>query len=255
VTPLPALASVVALAALPEVGPARLRHLLGRGDPADVLTRLAAGRFAADPALAAACGRADPTPLLDRWSAAAAELDVAGLWHQHLDAGVAVLTPGDPRWPDALLDDPDPPVLLFATGDVDALARAAPRVAVVGSRECSRYGWDVAHHLGESLAAAGVEVVSGLARGIDAAAHRGALGGGAPLVAVVGTGLDVRYPRENAGLWDEVAAAGVLVSEAPLGTRPARWRFPARNRIIAALAEAVVVVESAASGGALHTVD
>jgi DNA processing protein len=254
---LPDAAFTVALASLPDVGPARLRALLARGHPADVLDRVARGRLEADPALAAACGRADPTPLLARWTAAARVLDVDALWACHAGLGVAVLTPEDRRWPRAFDVDPDAPAVLFCRGDLDVLAQPA-MVAVVGTRRCSRYGWDVAHALGAGLAAAGAGVVSGLAAGIDAAAHRGALDAGtaaARPLAVVGTGLDVAYPRGNRDLWEEVAAAGLLVSEAPLGTRPARWRFPARNRIIAALADAVVVVESAARGGALHTVD
>jgi DNA processing protein len=114
----------------------------------------------------------------------------------------------------------------------------------------------VAFDLGRDLAAAGVVVVSGLASGIDGAAHRGALAaGGAPPVGVVGSGLDVVYPRGQDKLWHAVAAAGTLLSEAPLGGRPERWRFPARNRIIAALADLVVVVESHRRGGSLHTVD
>jgi DNA processing protein len=131
-------------------------------------------------------------------------------------------------------------------------------VAIVGSRRCTRYGRDVAFDMGRDLAAVGVRVVSGLAVGIDGAAHLGALAAGdgaAPPVAVVGSGLDVVYPRAHARLWGQVAEAGVLLSEAPLGARPEQWRFPARNRILAALAHVVVVVESRAAGGSRHTVD
>lgn len=257
---LPDIAYRTALASLPDVGPARLRALLGRGDPADVLALLAAGSLRADPALAAACGRRDPTPLLRQWCAAAAALDVGRLWAAHVAASVEVFGPDDPRWPSQLHDDPDPPALLFARGRVDLLASVGPRVAVVGTRTCTRYGWDVAYGLGAALAAAGVVVVSGLAAGIDAAAHRGALdaaaaGPAASPIGIVGTGLDVAYPRANQGLWEEVARAGLLLGEAPLGTPPARWRFPARNRVIAALVDAVVAVESAAKGGALLTVE
>jgi DNA processing protein len=127
-------------------------------------------------------------------------------------------------------------------------------VAVVGTRRCTRYGREVAAELGEGLAAAGVAVVSGLALGIDAAAHVGALRGGAPPIAVVGCGLDVVYPRANRGLWQQVAATGVVLGEWPLGVAPVAWRFPARNRLIAALADVVVVVESHDRGGSLSTV-
>jgi DNA processing protein len=243
----------VALAALPEVGPARLRALLAGGAAVEVLSRLAGGRLEVDEALAAACGRRAPV-LLTEWARAAAALDVVALWARHVEAGVGVAVRGGAGYPDALVDDPEPPAVLFSLGAPDVLA--GPRVAIVGTRRCTRYGYEVARSLGARLAGAGVAVVSGLAAGIDGAAHRGALdAGGAPPIGVVATGLDVAYPPGNRTLWAEVAAAGTLLSEAPLGTRPARWRFPARNRIIAGLADVVVVVESAAAGGALHTVD
>jgi DNA processing protein len=131
-----------------------------------------------------------------------------------------------------------------------------PRVAVVGTRRCTRYGRDVAFELGRDLAARGVAVVSGLALGIDASAHAGALeAGGRPPVAVVATGLDVVYPRRNGPLWRQVAARGLLLSEYPLGVPPLPWRFPARNRLVAALADVLVVVESHARGGSLYTVE
>ena len=110
--------------------------------------------------------------------------------------------------------------------------------------------------LGSGLAAAGVTVISGLALGIDGAAHRGALAAdGAPVVGVVGSGLDVVYPRGNRDLWEAVSAAGTLLAEAPLGAEPEGWRFPARNRLLAALADVVVVVESKRAGGSMHTVE
>jgi DNA processing protein len=134
-------------------------------------------------------------------------------------------------------------------------ASSRPTVAVVGTRRATPYGLDVADELGVTLSRAGIGVVSGLARGIDAAVHRGALRAtGAPVIGVVATGLDVVYPRSSADVWRQVTASGLLVSEAALGTRGERWRFPARNRIIAALADAVVVVESHERGGSMHTV-
>jgi DNA processing protein len=133
------------------------------------------------------------------------------------------------------------------------------RVAIVGTRSATPYGRQVAAELGRDLASAGVVVVSGLARGIDGAAHAGALGvadaDGAAPAAVVGTGLDVVYPTSNAKLWEQVVARGVVISESPLGTLPRPKVFPARNRIIAALSDVVVVVESHHGGGSLHTVE
>ncbi|MEL7207605.1 MAG: DNA-processing protein DprA, partial [Actinomycetota bacterium] len=135
-------------------------------------------------------------------------------------------------------------------------ALGGPAVAIVGTRRCTRYGHDVARGLGARLAASGVTVVSGLAAGIDAAAHRGALdAAGAAPAAVVATGLDVVYPSVNRALWADVEEQGVILTEGPLGTAPEAWRFPARNRIIAALADVTVVVESHAAGGSLYTVE
>jgi DNA processing protein len=130
-------------------------------------------------------------------------------------------------------------------------------VALVGTRNATAAGRATATQLADQLASAGVHVVSGLARGIDGCAHRGVLsssGSGVP-IGVVGSGLDVPYPREHAELWERVADAGLLLSEAPPGAAPEAWRFPQRNRIIAAVAEVVVVVESRESGGSLITVD
>jgi DNA processing protein len=162
---------------------------------------------------------------------------------------------GEAAHPARLADDVEPPVVLFSEGDRDALA--GPTVAIVGTRRCTRSGAELAVELGAACARAGVRVVSGLAVGIDAAAHQGALAavGGAPPVAVVGTGLDVIYPARSRSLWRAVAGAGVVLSENPLGTEPARWRFPARNRLVAALADVVVVVESPRTGGSMYTVD
>jgi len=166
-----------------------------------------------------------------------------------------VMLPGGSGFPTGLGADPDPPAILFARGDPSVLD--GRRVAIVGTRRCTRYGRDVAYDLGRDLASSGVRVVSGLALGVDGAAHRGALAatGGAPPVAVVGSGLDVVYPPGHRALWEQVACSGLLLSEAPLGARPEPWRFPVRNRVIAALAEVVVVVESAEKGGSRHTVE
>ncbi len=161
---------------------------------------------------------------------------------------------GDPGYPPVLACDHQAPAVLYSQGDLGVLAR--PRVAVVGTRSATHYGEEVASELGRDLARAGVVVVSGLALGIDGAAHHGALaGGGAPPAGVVASGLDVVYPRRHAWLWDQVATRGVLLSESPLGTPTVPWRFPLRNRIVAALAQVVVLVECHRRGGALHTVE
>jgi DNA processing protein len=149
----------------------------------------------------------------------------------------------------------DPPPGLFVRGDgvLDLLGR--PAVAVVGARACSGYGASVARSVSRELASAGLIVVSGLARGIDADAHRGALDANAPTVAVLGCGIDRDYPAAHAELARRIAAGGLIVSEYAPGVEPAPWRFPARNRIVAGLCAATVVVEARERSGALITAD
>jgi DNA processing protein len=160
-----------------------------------------------------------------------------------------IVGPGAADYPVGLLDLEDPP-LLYVAGET----AAAPAVAVVGTRRCTRYGTTLAGAFGCALSDAGWTTVSGLARGIDAAAHHGTLRGRGEAVAVLGSGVDVVYPAENAGLYRSILGGrGAVMSEYPPGTPPDRWRFPARNRIIAAIASAVVVVEAGEKGGALIT--
>jgi DNA processing protein len=150
----------------------------------------------------------------------------------------------------------DPPPTLWLRGDAAPSVLARPAVAVVGARACSGYGRAVGRSLGRELAAAGVVVVSGLARGVDSEAHRGALEAGGETVAVLGCGIDRDYPAAHAELAGRICASGgVIVSEYEAGVEPAPWRFPARNRIIAGLCVATVVVEARARSGALITAD
>lgn len=161
---------------------------------------------------------------------------------------------GSPGFPPLLAELYDPPTRLYLRGtDPEILSRTC--VAVVGARSCSPYGAQVARELGRELSAAGLVVVSGLARGIDGEAHRGALAAGGLTVAVLGCGIDRDYPRAHAELARRVAADGLVVSEYPPGVEPAPWRFPARNRILAGLAAATVVVEARERSGALITAD
>ncbi len=165
--------------------------------------------------------------------------------------GVRVLTYADGGYPEQLRTIADPPPALFVKGTLPP----GPYVAVVGTRRASPYGRTVAARLAAGMARAGVVVVSGMARGVDAAAHRGALEAGGQTVAVLGCGPDVVYPREHAALRDEIAASGALVTEFPPGTPPEPWHFPVRNRIISGLSRAVVVVEAGEKSGALITAD
>jgi DNA processing protein len=154
---------------------------------------------------------------------------------------VTVLRRRRPGYPERLLELHDPPSELhLCGGHPGLLAWKQPVVAIVGSRRAGEAGLGMARELARGAAAAGALVVSGLALGVDAAAHEGALAAGAPTLAVLGCGPDVAYPRTNRGLYARILAAGLIVSEYPPGTGPAPWRFPARNRLIAALADAVV---------------
>ncbi|MBE0466325.1 MAG: DNA-protecting protein DprA [Candidatus Desulforudis sp.] len=173
--------------------------------------------------------------------------------HERLRAlGARLITWIDEGYPESLRHIYDPPAVLFVLGEFDFRETAA-RVAVVGSRKATPYGRATARKLAADLGSCGLVIVSGMARGVDAAAHQGALDAGAPTVAVLGSGLDVVYPRENARLMEIIAAAGLVVSEFSLGSEPAAWHFPSRNRIISGLSRAVVVVEAAERSGALIT--
>lgn len=164
-----------------------------------------------------------------------------------------VIALGDPEYPAALLESPDPPLLLHAAGKLDGLGR--PAVALVGSRHATPAGVQMAKRLSAELAVLGIEVVSGLAVGIDAAAHEAALTAAGPgsTIAVVASGLDEVYPRHHRPLFDRIVQNGLLVSEHPLGTPALPAYFPQRNRIIAGLASAVVVVEATVRSGSLIT--
>ena len=250
---LPEEAYAAALAGLDATTPRRLCLLARSGTPFDRIWRaLTEGRPASVPVLQRLSSEADG--LAARWQREAQRTDVEALWDRCQSHGESVAILGRPGYPDELADDIHPPGVLFTLGSPCALSHRS--VAIVGTRHATAGGMEVAAALGHDLAAAGITIVSGLAKGIDGAAHRGALAAddGAPPIAVVGSGLDVVYPRCNRGLWEAVADRGLLCSEVPPGTPPAAHRFPARNRILAALAEILVVVESRVRGGSLLTV-
>ena len=161
----------------------------------------------------------------------------------------------DAEFPRLLAAIHDPPPRLYARGAADVALLAEPAVAIVGARACSAYGRSVTRSLARELAAAGLVVVSGMARGIDGEAHRGALEGGGRTVAVLGCGIDRDYPAAHAELARRIGENGLVVSEYEPGVEPAPWRFPARNRIIAGMCSATVVVEARERSGALITAD
>lgn len=237
------------LMSLIGLGPTRARWLTGGGPAAPAVAALRSGRLPDDLERAPAGVRRDT---VDQWADALRALNPEELLERHHGLGIEILAPGDPRWPFG--EDPEPPMLLFYRGDLDLL-QMPNALAIVGTRRCTSVGRTVAYEMGAEVAAAGVAIVSGLALGIDGAAHRGALDRAGAVIGVVGSGLDVVYPGANRSLWNEVGDRGLLVSEASAGARPERWRFPARNRLIAGLSSALLVVESHGRGGALLTVD
>ncbi|MCL2337045.1 MAG: DNA-processing protein DprA [Firmicutes bacterium] len=192
----------------------------------------------------------------ERWAGALdrrrdLDLDQVAACLDRNDKPMSLLFYADQDYPAQLKNIYDPPPVLYARGDRNSLHELG--VALVGARRATAYGLSVAEKLARELAASGVVVISGMARGIDTAAHRGALKGGGKTAAVLGCGLDVIYPRENAKLADEIAANGVVLSEFPPGSQPEAWHFPVRNRVISGLAKIVVVVEATEKSGALIT--
>jgi DNA processing protein len=208
---------------------------LRQGDPPDSVLRR----------LLAACARNEP----DRSSAARSlAADAIG---RAESASIAAIPWSDAAYPVALTTVADPPPVLWTRGRVAALS--APAVAIVGSRAASPYALAVAEQLAGDLAACGLVIVSGLARGVDSAAHRGAIAAGGVTVAVLGSGVDVVYPPEHASLANAIDQDGAVISELVPGTSPQPWFFPLRNRIISGLSRAVVVIEAGEKSGSLIT--
>jgi DNA processing protein len=194
-------------------------------------------------------------PSSARWSAHLRSFDAAAYERRLAHAGVRFVARSSPWFPALLRAVHDPPAGLFVRGDADVELLSRPGVAIVGARACSGYGAAAARSLAREVARAGLIVVSGLARGVDAEAHRGALEAGAPTVAVLGCGIDRDYPAAHAELARRIAETGLIVSEYAPGVAPAPWRFPARNRIVAGLTAATAVVEARERSGALITAD
>lgn len=266
-TELPAEAYAAALAALDLMTVSRLRTLLRHHSPQEAWA-LVTGRIPPTPApLAAVMSQAGVASV---WQASARRRPPESVWQQCLDAGIGVSVLGRAGYPPVLAVDHQAPAVLFHRGDLRLIAGGRRRVGIVGTRNATAAGRSTATTMAGALAENGVDVVSGLARGIDGSAHRGCLdrassndiadishadiSRGRP-IGVVASGLDVVYPKEHARLWQGVADQGVLLSESPPATPPEAFRFPLRNRIIAALSEVLVVVESRASGGSLITVE
>ena len=246
----------VALLARSLLGPTAALQLAEKGQPQDLVRSLqgAVPTEAADPARTDPSARAERA--LDRWKARLDRVDPEQILDDAERRGIRVITPEDEEWPEPLTDlqESAPHCLwLHGPGHLDDLV-AARAAALVGSRASTPYGEDTAASLAAAFAARGGTVVSGGAYGIDAAAHRGALAADAgATIAILAGGLDRLYPRGNTHLLERIRQHHLLVSEAPPGTAPTRWRFLSRNRLIAALSQAVVVVEASWRSGALST--
>lgn len=255
------LAGWLRLTLTPGVGNAAARRLLAAfGLPHTVFEQT-------EGALAQCVGPAQAKSLRSVPQGFAQQLETTWAWLQDApsDGPARVVIPlGDDRYPDALLETEDPPLMLYGMGPAGFWATAHPFpaqrcLAMVGSRNPTAQGADHARQFARALHAAGLTIVSGLALGVDAAAHEGALDSAASdtavpaTIAVVGTGLDRVYPRQNLGLARRIAARGLLVSEYPLGTPPLAANFPKRNRIIAGLSQGTLVVEAALASGSLIT--
>lgn len=235
--------AMLALSALPRLGPVTIRRLLAAfgNDPLAIL-------------------RAPSAQLLRVQRVGAEIAQVVTNWREHVDplameaklarSGVAFITLQDAAYPPPLRHIYDPPVGLYCKGP---LRPGVKSVAIVGSRRTTLYGQSTAQMLGRELAALGFCVVSGMARGIDTAAHKGALAAGGETVAVLGNGVDIVYPPENIDIYQQIAERGAVISELPLGTRASRTTFPMRNRLISGLSAAVIVVETDKQGGSMIT--
>lgn len=230
------------LNALPEVGPVTFRRLLDAVGSASGILEASRERLLSvrgvGPAMADAIGNA---PALFDFRREEDRMERRGL---------RFVIPGDAAYPPLLRELYDPPLGLYAAGGYEPASRC---VALVGTRATTSYGRGLAREVAATLTRAGWCVVSGLARGVDAEAHRGALDAGGATVAVLGCGADIVYPPENLGLYRDIVAAGVVYSEFPLGRPADRRTFPMRNRIVAGMCRAVVVIESDEDGGSMIT--
>jgi DNA processing protein len=240
------LAAWLRLLETPDVGRESARKLLAAfGAPQAAIAASSAARREVVPARMAHALESPPPSFERQLEATLAWLAESGESARH------IITLGDADYPAVLFETADPPVLLYAQGNLAQLRK--PSLAVVGSRNPTPAGRETAKAFAASISQAGVSIVSGLALGIDAAAHEGGLSGPGGTVAVVGTGLDRVYPRSHLDLADRIARQGLLLSEFPLGTSPLAGNFPQRNRIIAGLAQGTLVVEAALQSGSLIT--
>lgn len=242
-----ALEPLLRLALVPGIGPQRLAGLIRHFGSAERVLAARPREVELLPGMGAPLARR-----VREASLPAARAGVRTALERLRGAEAVVLTPDEVAYPESFRLVPDAPYLLYAAGDLSMLGR--PGVAVVGTRSPTEYGRAAAAALSGGLARAGFAIVSGMARGIDAVAHRAALDAGAPTVGVLGHGIEQVYPAESRRLFHAMREGGLLLTEFPPGERPRAGNFPRRNRLIAALSQGVLVVEMGARSGAQHTV-
>ncbi len=235
------LEACIALNMIPHMGPVRLRRLLDAFGTAENILLARSDQLAALDGI--------PRPLAENIANWQNFADPAAELKKAADLDAHVITSEDDEYPAALREIHDPPIVLYVRGTITDRDRHT--VAVVGSRKCSHYATECAKKLSFQMAYAGLTVVSGLARGIDTAAHQGALAAKGRTIAVIGAGLGHLYPPENAQLADRIATSGAVVSEFPIDTKPDRQTFPIRNRIVTGMSFGVLVAEAGANSGAL----
>jgi DNA processing protein len=235
------LEACVALNMIPQMGPVRLRRLLDAFGSAEKILRARTDQLTAVQGIT--------RPLAENITRWPEHADPAAELKKATDLGAHVLTAADDEYPGALREIHDPPIVLYVRGRLTERDRHA--VAVVGSRKCSHYATECAKKLSFQMAYAGLTVVSGLARGIDTAAHQGALAAKGRTIAVIGAGLGHLYPPENAELAERITSSGAVITEFPVDTKPDRQTFPIRNRIVTGMSFGVLVAEAGANSGAL----
>jgi DNA processing protein len=233
---------LIALCSIQALGPVTIRRLLAAFGAPEAVFRASPGELASVDGIDAKRAEA-----IRGFSGEALERDIERLARE----GIRAITIHSEEYPEALKEVPSAPLVLYVKGEMRKEDRFA--IAVVGTRTPSPYGVSVTERMASELASMGFTVVSGLARGIDTAAHRGGLRAGGRGIAVLGSGMDVPYPPENRGLMERLAASGAVLSEFPPGTRPFKGNFPMRNRIISGLSLGVLIVEAARDSGALIT--
>lgn len=233
----------IALSMLPDIGPFLSRQLLSVFETPERIFDAEIDDLLSVEGIG--INRARNVKEFSSWDTVDKQIDVMG------KRGIRIVSLNDPSYPEMLKSTEDAPVILYVGGTIQPSDRYA--IAIIGSRKPSPYGISIAERFSEELASMGFTIVSGMARGIDAISHKGALRVGSRTIAVLGSGLDIPYPPEHKGLMDRIACSGCVISEFPLGTPPERENFPRRNRLISGLSLGILIIEATSDSGTLIT--